>query len=216
MRKVAILANGDFPRLRTAARTVLKESEIIVACDGAAATLWRKMRRRADYVIGDFDSLSPAARRGLSVRVDTLVHEADQDTNDLTKAINFCRRQGWRNLVIVGATGKREDHTLGNIFRAMESGVKILTDEGVFLPFAAEAQKWRLSLKHLGKGVPISIFATDRNTQMVSVGLEWPLDNLKFENLYCATLNRTISAELDIVSSRPAFVFIAKKNWTKI
>ena len=40
---------------------------------------------------------------------------SDQETNDQTKAVNFLLAQGKRRIAIIGATGNREDHTLGNI-----------------------------------------------------------------------------------------------------
>ena len=39
----------------------------------------------------------------------------DQETNDLTKAVNYVKTLGFREVLILGATGRREDHTLGNI-----------------------------------------------------------------------------------------------------
>ncbi len=39
----------------------------------------------------------------------------DQEINDLTKAVYFAQNVGQEEIVILGATGLREDHTLGNI-----------------------------------------------------------------------------------------------------
>ena len=45
-----------------------------------------------------------------------LIHrETEQETNDLSKAFRYCLKRGWKKLFILGATGKREDHTMGNI-----------------------------------------------------------------------------------------------------
>ena len=44
-----------------------------------------------------------------------IVHVTEQETNDLNKAFRYCLANGWTDIVILGATGKREDHTLGNI-----------------------------------------------------------------------------------------------------
>ena len=47
-------------------------------------------------------------------------YNPDQETNDQTKAVNYLMEKGFRRIAIVGATGRREDHTLGNISLLME------------------------------------------------------------------------------------------------
>ena len=46
---------------------------------------------------------------------DRIYRDEDQETNDLTKAVKWCNERGYNDIVIIGATGKREDHTIGNI-----------------------------------------------------------------------------------------------------
>ncbi len=125
-----------------------------------------------------------------------------QDDNDLAKAVLVCRDNGWSAPVIVGATGKRDDHTLGNIFRAFEFGLELVTDYGRFTPIASAAT-FALPI-----GSPISFFALDPSTHASSRGLEWPLDGVKFANLYCATLNRTTLPTVEITSDRTIFAYI--------
>ena len=197
-----ILANGDFPRRGGSARRLLQSARRVVACDGAADLYRGAFGRDPDVIVGDLDSIAaPASPDAEVVRV------AEQDTNDLTKAITLCRGRGWTELVIVGATGKREDHTLGNIFRAMEAGVQVVTDCGRFIPFECE-----LKLE-LSAGAPISVFATDPSTAMTSKGLAWPLDGVKFPNLYCATLNRAEGGSVEITASHPSFVFLPSPKY---
>ena len=153
-------------------------------------------------MVGDLDSIGDDAER-YAVRV---IRVEEQNTNDLTKAIEYCRKRGWTDLAIVGATGKREDHSLGNIFRAMEAGVKVYTERGMFLPLERSTDGWRLEING-AIGAAVSVFATDPATRMTSKGLVWPLDGVEFKNLYCATLNRVDSPIAKIVSDRPAFIF---------
>lgn len=202
MGKTVILANGVFPRKGGEAWRLLEGAQRVVACDGAANAYARRFCRAPDFIVGDLDSLKPNSSL-LTSHASHLVPVPDQSTNDLSKAIAFCRARGWKDLVIVGATGRREDHALGNVFRAMEAGVEIVTDFGRFVP-ATE----RLRLR-VGKGTPVSVFATEKDTRMRSRGLVWPLDEVRFENLYCATLNRASSPVFEISSSRSFFIYIA-------
>ena len=116
--------------------------------------------------------------------------------------------KGVAGLVLVGAMGKREDHLLGNVFRALDLGVEIVTEFGRFVPVADKAS-FRVS-----KGTPVSVFAVDPATRMTSTGLEWSLDGVKFKNLYCATLNRASAARVTLATNRPVLVFIASGETT--
>ena len=192
-----ILAAGDFPKKGGTARKLLAAATRVIACDSAADAYRRAFRKWPDVIIGDLDSFS-----GTSCCC-TLVVSPDQDTNDLEKAMTYCAAHGWRNPVIVGATGKREDHAIGNVFRALTYGCTIVTDLGRFIPVRGKA-----TLK-VAKGAAVSIFAPDPKTRMTSKGLEWPLDDVRFKNLYCATLNRATAAKVALTATHPVTVYIA-------
>ena len=196
MKKTVIVANGDFPKRGGEAWTLLASAKRVVCCDGAADAYRRRFRRWPDVIVGDLDSVR--ARR-VPCRV---VHDADQDTNDLEKAIAYCGKRGWRKPVVVGATGKREDHAIGNVFRALDYGVEIVTDCGRFVPVVG-----RTTL-HVRKGTAVSVFAPDPRTRMTSTGLEWPLEGVRFDSLYRATLNRATSARVTLTTTRPVTVFV--------
>ena len=201
MSSTVILANGNFPKRGGAAWKLLAAAKRVVCCDGATDAYRRRFRRWPDVIVGDLDSLSRLPSR--VSRPPSLVKVPDQDTNDLEKAMAYCAKQGWKNPVIVGATGKREDHTLGNVFRALDYGCEIVTDTGRFVPVCGRATF------RIAEGAAVSIFATDPRTRMTSKGLEWPLDGVRFKNLYCATLNRATGSRVMLTATRPVSVFIA-------
>ena len=196
-----ILAAGDFPRKGGAAWKLLVGATRVVACDSAADAYRRRFRKWPDVIVGDLDSVSRLSSQVLCPP--PLVRIPDQNTNDLEKAMSYCARQGWRAPVIVGASGKREDHTIGNVFRALDYGCEIVTDRGRFIPVCGKA-----TLK-VAKGAAVSIFAPDPKTRMTSKGLEWPLDEVKFKNLYCATLNRATGMRVTLTTTKPISIYIA-------
>ena len=201
--RTVILAAGDFPKKDGAAWKLLAAAKRVVACDSAADAYRRRFRKWPTAIIGDLDSVrSLKAFRRSGTDHPTVVKVDDQSTNDLEKAINSCAKRGWKNPVIVGATGKREDHTIGNVFRALDGRCEIVTDAGRFIPCCG-----RLTL-HMKKGSPVSVFAPDPHTRMTSKGLAWPLDNVKFRNLYCATLNRATATRVTISSTKLTYIYI--------
>jgi len=196
-----ILAAGDFPRKGTAARRMLESAVRVVCCDGAADAYRRKLGREPTVVVGDCDSVKG--------RFAKLVRVAEQETNDLEKAIRHCAAKGWKNPTILGATGKREDHALGNMFRAMEHGLEIVTDHGRFIPIVGKATF------ATEVGASISVFANP-STRMKSTGLEWPLDGVTFANFHCATLNRTNATKVVLETSKPAYAYFACPRISRI
>ena len=220
--RTVILAAGDFPKKGGTAWKLLVGATRVVACDGAADAYRRRFRKWPDVIIGDLDSFAGGSRRsgtdrrpsaGGAVRPGphasqppVCVRIPDQNTNDLEKAMSYCARQGWRDPVIVGATGKREDHTIGNVFRALDYGCEIVTDHGRFVPVRGKA-----TLK-TEKGAAVSVFAPDPKTRMTSNGLEWPLDDVRFRNLYCATLNRATASRVMLTATKLVSVFIEERK----
>lgn len=196
--ETVILAAGDFPRKGGAAWELLSAATRVVCCDSAGDAYRRRFRKWPTVLIGDFDSSADVARAEGKTAV---IRIAEQDTNDLAKAVRYCAAQGWRDPVILGATGKREDHTLGNVFRALDFGLDVVTDHGRFT--AVEGRR----TFRLAKGSSVSVFATDPTTRMTSTGLEWPLDGVVFENLYCATLNRASSATVTLTATKRVYVY---------
>ena len=198
MSGVVILAAGDFPRRGGAAWELLSSARRVVCCDGAADAYRRRTGREPDAVVGDCDSVKG--------RFANLVRVAEQETNDLEKAARFCAARRWGRPVVLGATGKREDHSIGNVFRTLDLGLEVVTDRGRFVPVEGAATL------RVRKGAAVSVFAPDPATRMTSQGLEWPLAGVAFRNLYCATLNRATAARVALTASRRVCVFIEERD----
>ena len=132
-RNTVILADGNFP-VHKIPLGYLKSAEHIICCDGSAESLVNA-GMEPEAIAGDLDSLSTDLKRRFS---DRLFQDNDQDTNDLTKAVKWCLGKGYNEIVILGATGKREDHTIGNISLLAEYSkeikVMMVTDTGIITP----------------------------------------------------------------------------------
>ena len=187
-----ILANGSFPRRKCLLET-LRTASRIVCCDGAASALLRA-GLEPDLVVGDLDSLDPALKKRFGKR---LVHESEQETNDLSKAFRACMARGWKTIVILGAGGRREDHLLGNasllpLFAAAGADVRMETDYGTFLPVLKSASFRRPA------GTKVSIFSFHPEMPVTATGLVYPLDKLRLPFWWCGTLNETNAPEFSL------------------
>lgn len=91
MNNPVILADGTFPTHPTPL-AILHAASPLVCCDGAADAL-AAAGLTPDVVIGDLDSISQAQRERFQA---ILVEDRDQETNDLTKAVTWCRQHALR------------------------------------------------------------------------------------------------------------------------
>ena len=132
--EAVILANGEYPS-HPLPLQMLENAEFVVCCDGAANEYILR-GHTPDVIIGDGDSLSPEYKELFS----PIVHQiADQETNDQTKAVHFLQKKGFRRIAIVGATGKREDHTfkcLLQIYANMGDNPFVLLANKVFIAYS--------------------------------------------------------------------------------
>lgn len=183
-RKTVILANGTFPTHPVPLARLL-EAELIVCCDGAAEKLVAH-GFEPGIIIGDLDSVSPELKE---MYKKILVQDSDQETNDLTKAVNWSIVAGIREVAILGATGIREDHTLGNISLLADYSSRIdtvmLTDTGNFRVYDRSVT----IASHPGQQV--SIFSIDPTITVTSIGLRYPLNNLRLHSWWRGTLNES-------------------------
>ena len=112
---VVILANGDFPTHKKPLQ-LLEDACTIICCDGAVNHLV-KNGMEPHYILGDMDSIEYSLKKKYKERV---IELPEQDQNDLRKTIEWVKNKGVKRIIILGATGKRDDHSLANIFTLLQ------------------------------------------------------------------------------------------------
>lgn len=186
-----IVADGTFPQ-HDIPLGYLRNAERIICCDGSAGDLINA-GMLPDAIVGDIDSLNDELANRFS---DRIFIDKSQDTNDLTKAVTWCCEMGYKDIVIVGATGKREDHTIGNISLLAEYikvvNIIMVTDTGILRPFLRSSEISSFP------GQQVSIFSIDPETEVTSQGLRYPLSKTKITNWWFATLNEALGDSFTI------------------
>ena len=204
---ISVCANGLFPAKDDVIEQ-LKKGSIIIACDGALNTL-AQHNIIADFAIGDGDSLNGGELQDFVKN--PYIQINDQNTNDLTKAINFiAENYGYNHpILIFAATGLREDHTLGNIalleqYAARFDKVAMVSDFGILesLP----AGKHRLNST---PGQQISFFCFNQKTEISCEELKWPLVDKNFPALNHGTLNQANANHINLECNGSLVVFRA-------
>ena len=199
-----IVADGVFPQ-HEIPLGYLRGDNVIVCCDGSVETLVNAGIQPA-AIVGDMDSISPELKDRFA---DRIYIDENQDTNDLTKAVTWCSEMGYNDIIIVGATGKREDHTIGNISLLAEYiksvNVIMVTDTGILQPFL------KSSTISSFPGQQVSIFSIDPETKVTSKGLRYPLNGTKIKNWWCATLNESLGSSFSLDFTGRLIVYLKFK-----
>jgi len=69
-----------------------------------------------NVILGDFDSVDPdVLRKYQSMNIETKKFPAEKDYTDMELSIEFAVESGFKNIVLIGATGSRLDHSMANI-----------------------------------------------------------------------------------------------------
>lgn len=194
-----ILASGDYPSHPIACE-VLEHAKNVICCDGAAQEYIRRGRLPL-AIVGDGDSLPRAIKEQYAELVHTV---KEQEYNDLTKATRYAFEQGFKNIAFLGCTGKREDHTLGNISlltyyqRVFQIHPIMITDHGFFTP-AVGTRTFSSFAKQ-----QVSIFRLS-GKEFASEGLRWA--SYPYEEWWQGTLNEALANSFTIYSDGTYIIY---------
>jgi thiamine pyrophosphokinase len=157
------------------------DDALVVAADGGLAEA-NRLGVHVDLVVGDLDSVNEADlgafdRRGGRVRR----HPEDKDATDLDLAIAASIESGVGRVVIVGGSGGRLDHLLGNIVLLASPRFGEIEVDAVFGASRLHVVRGRRGLS----GVPgelISLFALGGPARGVRTeGLRWALHDAELD-----------------------------------
>ena len=217
MAAAVIVGNGQFPK-KEYPLYLLESADYVVCCDGALDTYLRHFSgrnlRRPDVVVGDMDSLSKKTAerfRDIAVKID------EQETNDQSKAFHYILEHfpDVDTIHILGATGKREDHTIGNLSLLMEYAREMRRQDCGRTVSVDIVSDWSTAFAitdtctlDVGEGRSVSIICPDNSLNIKSEGLVWPTDNVVFDNLWQTTLNRASADRISLTFSHPSIALI--------
>ncbi len=174
-KRALVIANGDPPKkqlLQALARGV----NIIICADGGANAAL-KAGIVPDAIVGDIDSIHAEALVRFH-RVSTY-EEHDDETTDLEKAITWAIKSKYDHITVVGATGRRIDHSIGNLAVLPkfypDAIVRFVDDNGEVQYVGREIEFEAV------KGAVISLIPLNRCEGIVTSGLKFALQGETLE-----------------------------------
>lgn len=208
--KILICCNGEPPSLPLLHR-LESWSEKVIGADGGVFTL-RDAQIAPDFIIGDMDSFNP-----LQDVVDagaTLLRMGDQETNDLEKALSLSKNLQATEVIVVGGTGYRLDHTLKNLscmqrFNNAFERIVLIDDHCITIVLPRE---FRFSI---AAGTIVSLFPLSGRVDGITTrGLKYELSNEPLENgLRDGSSNEAVEAEVHITHENGSLLLMLPSQW---
>lgn len=197
---VVILAAGDYPA-GAVARALLEQAREVICCDGAAEEFCRN-GGNPTAVVGDLDSLSEELCERLS---DKLCHRPDQNTNDLWKSLSVAIERGARRVTVLGAFGRREDHSIGNLMllaaRMNDIEIQMVGDRGVFDFIDREAAFESYAEEQ------VSLFTLSPATRISTRGLRYEPPHDRLSEMWQGVSNESLGEEFEVLTDGPTIVY---------
>ena len=209
--KIIIVANGALIPTQKAICEI-KDADMIIAADGGAVHL-HQMGVLPQAIIGDLDSIPKDTLIFFKQKkIPVITHPSRKNQTDTELCIDYAVEQGATEIVFLGGTGHRLDHTLANIFL-----LRKLADRDIkswILDAHNEIHIAMSYLKLTGKpGDLLSIIpVSDKVTGLTLEGLEYPLTD---KTLYMGTalgVSNVFIGEEAIIRLESGIIIVTKSN----
>jgi thiamine pyrophosphokinase len=174
-KSVLIIAHGEPPGPELC-RRLARCHDAVLAVDGAIHTA-DAYGIAVDYLTGDLDSVASNEIENRLEHVEIL-YTPDQERADLEKAIYAVAERDYTRITVVGALGRRPDHTVANLslLLSLPPELDVIYADGYGTTRAVKAVCGEVTVSlSCEKGDTISLAAMQQGVFVSAEGLEWPL-----------------------------------------
>lgn len=206
----ALIVAGGKPPSRALLAAGLTGCRLTVACDrGLEAFLAAGLK--PDIAVGDFDSADPAAVQAASdLGIEIFRVPCEKDETDLELAARLTLERGARSIRILGATGGRIDHLLGNlsvlVWLWKQGAAACMEDEKQLVTVFCGCMEISAPV-----GATLSVIPVWKQATVTASGLQYPLKALELRSDHARGIsNRIISAPAELETDRPVYVIYDK------
>ena len=169
-------------------------------------------------LMGDFDSVKSEVLNYYeeNVNIEIQRFRPEKDDTDTQMAINWAIHIGSSEIAMIGATGSRIDHLLGNIqclYKALENDVKCyIIDKNNKIELLKASQKIQKSKQY---GNFLSLLAlTDNVTKLTLKGFKYPLNEYTLTNHSggFGVSNEIVNENAEIIFQTGILIMIQSKD----
>lgn len=195
------------------------DSLSIIACDSGYENCLA-IGLEPDIVIGDFDSISREAYEKLQrSNAEVIKLNPVKDDTDIEAALNIAVRKSMVGdyIYLLGATGKRLDHFLGNVnllgMGCLKQRKVVIVDEYNYIQMISAGQVLILSREgeEAQFGHYVSIFPYGgKATGVTMTGFKYPLENATIEGFNTLTVSNEITEEVGSISLKEGYLIVCE------
>jgi len=204
---ILIIANGEAPCDRLL-YDLVRKSDCIIAADGGS-NLCHEKNIYPHFIVGDLDSIQPHVLPHFKDA--EIIQLSDQYTHDLDKAVNYAKSLNPNIIRVVGAFGKRLDHSVANLLllQITHGNFRIeFYDNYGHLTLISQD----ISLD-LAPGHTVSLFSFLPVWGVSLKGFKYPLNNEDFPDGFIGLSNLTDTKDAHISLKKGSlFLYITHEN----
>ncbi len=177
MKKALILANGNSPKKSEIKYLQSIGYNFLICADGGANSA-RKLKIIPDAIIGDLDSISEKTKEFYKDKTKIIKYKRQNDT-DVEKSLKYLIKKKYDEVILLGASGDRLDHSfcnLGIVLKYFDKiRISILHEKSFLRPYSKNVVLQTI------KNETVSIYGFDEKTKITSTGLKYPLKKTVLE-----------------------------------
>lgn len=196
---VVIIANGKYPSHHYPLDK-LKEAKTIICTDGSANKI-KKHGYDPTFIIGDMDSI----KNFTDFSDSEFLHIPRQDNTDLEKVFDYCVDSKIKEVILLGATGIRDDLAMTNmllLLKYYESlRIKMITDN-----YLIECLKGKRTFNSFN-GQVVSLIAVYRVKSVTTKGLQFPLTRQTLNPSGIGVSNVSRNKKFSVKASNKMLIF---------
>ena len=178
MKRAVIFSGGAFEK----PDWVTLPKDAVILCADSGLRHAKALGISPDWVLGDFDSSSEQPE-GESV----LRYPPEKDDTDTQSTLNLAIRRGAKNILILGATGGRLDHFIGNmglLGYGRQKGVNVILADAQ--NYICLVENGHIIRKDSQFGKYVSFFAAGETVEGLTLkGFKYPLDHYRLTTDNC-------------------------------
>lgn len=186
--------------------------EYVICADGGLEKT-ESLNLIPDIIIGDLDSVNKLVlKKYLDMNVDLIKYPAEKNYTDMELAIEYAVDKGVKDIILIGASGTRLDHTIANIMlieRYFKQGIKMkIIDNNNTVQIVTNNMEIKNKKNYNVSIIPI----TDSIEGITLQGFKYPLNDVIVKRGSTLCVSNIITDEKGIIklNKGTALVFISK------
>ena len=166
-----------------------------------------------NIIIGDFDSVNQKTlKRYIDKNIEIIKYSSEKNYTDMELAIDYAVEKGFKDIILIGASGTRLDHTAANIiliekYYKQAINIKII-DNNNLIQIVANNMTIPFRENYYVSIIPLS----ERIEGLTLEGFKYPLDNVIVERGSTLCISNEICENSGVIklNKGSALVFISK------